>query len=144
MSLGPADKIVGAAIVTDEYNQILVVTEKGFGKRSTIDEYRLQGRGGSGVKTLNVTDKNGALVALKSVNDMQDLIITTDKGVIIRMHISDISQTGRATQGVKLIRLKDDQSIATVAVVAHQEEENGEDVASQDLQNTINKEEVSE
>ena len=144
MSLGPADKIVGAAIVTDEYNQILVVTEKGFGKRSTIDEYRLQGRGGSGVKTLNVTDKNGALVALKSVNDMQDLIITTDKGVIIRMHISDISQTGRATQGVKLIRLKDDQSIATVAVVAHQEEENGEDVASQDLQNTINKEDVSE
>ena len=144
MSLGPADKIVGAAIVTDEYNQILVVTEKGFGKRSTIDEYRLQGRGGSGVKTLNVTDKNGALVALKSVNDMQDLIITTDKGVIIRMHISDISQTGRATQGVKLIRLKDDQSIATVAVVAHQEEENSEDVASQDLQNTINKEEVSE
>ena len=144
MSLGPADKIVGAAIVTDEYNQILVVTEKGFGKRSTIDEYRLQGRGGSGVKTLNVTDKNGVLVALKSVNDMQDLIITTDKGVIIRMHISDISQTGRATQGVKLIRLKDDQSIATVAVVAHQEEENGEDVASQDLQNTINKEEVSE
>ncbi len=123
MMLQPGDKIVGMAVITEEKNEVLVVTEKGFGKRSTIDEYRIQGRGGSGVKALNVTDKNGKLVALKSVSDQEDLIITTDKGVVIRMHIADISQTGRATQGVKLIRLKDDQSIATVAAVSRQEDE---------------------
>lgn len=126
MMIQPGEKIIGMAVVTEEKNEILVVTEKGFGKRSTIEEYRIQGRGGAGVKALNVTDKNGALVALKSVSDQEDLIITTDKGVVIRMHIADISQTGRATQGVKLIRLKDDQAIATVAVVDRQEEEPAE------------------
>lgn len=127
MALQPGDSIIGMAVVTEEKNEILVVTEKGYGKRSTVNEYRIQGRGGSGVKALNVTDKNGRLSALRSVSDQEDLIITTDKGVVIRMHIADISQTGRATQGVKLIRLKDDQSIATIAVVARQEEEPQED-----------------
>jgi len=123
MAISSNDEIVGAAVVTEEKNEILVVTEKGFGKRSTIDEYRLQGRGGSGVKALNVTERNGKLVALKSVCDKDDLIITTDRGIVIRMHVSDISQTGRATQGVKLINLKADQNIATVAVVARHEED---------------------
>lgn len=88
-----------------------------------VDEYRLQGRGGMGVKALHVTDKNGALVTLRSVNDQEDLIITTDRGMIIRMHLADISETGRNTQGVKLIRLKEDHSIANIVLVKRQEEE---------------------
>ena len=123
MSIGDDDKIVGMAVITEEKNEILVVTEKGYGKRSDINDYRLQGRGGSGVKTLNVTDKNGKLVTLKSVAITDDLLITTDKGVIIRMHVDSISQTGRATQGVILIKLKNNQSISTVAVVEHQDDD---------------------
>ena len=117
MTLGDDDIIVGMAVVTEAKKEVLVITEKGFGKRSEADEYRLQGRGGMGVKALNVTDKNGNLVTLRSVSINDDLIITTDKGMVIRMHVEDISQTGRATQGVKVIRLKDNHNIATVAIV---------------------------
>ena len=122
MELPNNDKLVGMAVIKPEQNQILVITEKGYGKRSDIEEYRLQTRGGMGVKTLNVTDKNGKLVTLRSVSENNDLIITTDKGVIIRMHVSDISQTGRNTQGVILIKLKDEQSISSIAIVDRQEE----------------------
>ena len=111
------------AVVTEEKNEILVVTEKGFGKRSLIEDYRIQGRGGMGVKTVNVTEKNGKLNTLTSVSANDDLIITTTKGIVIRMHVASISQTGRNTQGVILMKLKDDNKIATIAVVAHQEEE---------------------
>ena len=123
MSLEENDKIVGMAVVTEEKNEVLVVTEKGYGKRSEAKEYRLQGRGGMGVKALNITEKNGNLVALKSVSENDDLLITTDRGVVIRMHVSDISQTGRATQGVILFKVKQDQSIATVAVFERENEE---------------------
>ena len=123
MSLGNEDYIVGMAVVTEEQNEILVITEKGFGKRSTISEYRLQGRGGSGVKTVNVTEKNGKLVGLRSVSEADDLVITTDRGMVIRMHIDAISQTSRNTQGVILLKLKENQSIATVAVINRQEDE---------------------
>ena len=111
------------AVVTDEKNEILVVTEKGFGKRSLIDDYRIQIRGGMGVKTVNVTEKNGRLNTLTSVSENNDLIITTTRGVVIRMHVSDISQTGRNTQGVILMKLKDDNKIATIAVVDRQDDE---------------------
>ena len=117
ISLNEGDKVVGAAVITEEADEVLVVTAKGYGKRSHIDEYRLQSRGGSGVKALNITEKNGSLVALKSVSANNDLLITTDRGVVIRMHVSDISQTGRATQGVILFKVKENQNIATVAVV---------------------------
>ena len=117
------DYVVGVALVSDDSNEILVITEKGYGKRSDASSYRLQSRGGMGVKALNVTEKNGRLVALKSVSDDKDLIITTDKGMVIRMHIKDISLLGRASQGVKLIRLKDDHSISTVAIVEENQEE---------------------
>ncbi|MBQ3253832.1 MAG: DNA gyrase subunit A [Acholeplasmatales bacterium] len=123
MLLGEDDYIVGAAVVTEEKNEILVVSTKGFGKRSTIDEYRLQNRGGSGVKAMNTTDKNGNLTCLTSVSLDNDLIITTDRGVVIRMHVSDISQTGRNTQGVILVKIKDNQNIATIAVVDKEEDE---------------------
>ena len=117
------ESVVGMAVVTDEKNEILVVTEKGFGKRSLIDDYRIQIRGGMGVKTVNVTEKNGRLNTLTSVSENNDLIITTTRGVVIRMHVSDISQTGRNTQGVILMKLKDDNKIATIAVVDRQDDE---------------------
>ncbi|MDE7213844.1 MAG: DNA gyrase subunit A, partial [Anaeroplasmataceae bacterium] len=123
IALAKKDYLVGMAIVTDEKNEVLIVTEKGYGKRSTAEEYRVQGRGGMGVKAFNVTAKNGKLVALRSVNPNLDLIITTDKGVIIRMHIDKISLAGRNTQGVILIKLKGDQSIANTAIVDRQPDE---------------------
>lgn len=120
MRFDSEDRIIGMAIAKPE-TEILVLTEKGFGKRSSIEEYRLQGRGGQGVKTVNVTEKNGKLTALRSVDETKDLIITTDKGVVIRIHASEISQTGRSTQGVRLIRLKDEQKISTIAIVDREE-----------------------
>ncbi len=127
MQLLKRDKLVGMAVVTKEQNEILVVTEKGFGKRTNADEYRLQTRGGMGVKALNVTAKNGKLVALRSVNENNDLIITTDRGVVIRMHVDNISHAGRATQGVILIKIKQDQNIATIAIVDRQADEEVEE-----------------
>ncbi|MDE7095834.1 MAG: DNA gyrase subunit A, partial [Anaeroplasmataceae bacterium] len=128
IALSKKDFLVGMAIVTEEKNEVLIVTEKGYGKRSTADEYRVQGRGGMGVKAFNVTAKNGKLVALRSVNPDLDLIITTDKGVIIRMHIDKISLAGRNTQGVILIKLKGDQSIANTAIVDRQADEDEENL----------------
>ena len=110
---------VGMEMVTMN-QEILVVTENGFGKRTSIQEYRKTKRGGKGVKTLTITEKNGTLVAMKAVNGDEDLLIVTNKGVIIRTPIHQISQTGRATQGVKLIRLTDDQLVSSVAVVEHE------------------------
>lgn len=123
MKLNEGDELVGMAVVRDDVKDILVVTEKGYGKRTDADEYRLQTRGGMGVKTLNITDKNGRLASLSAVNDDLDLIATTNKGVTIRMHCADISQTGRAAQGVKLIRLRDDQHVSSIAIVEREDDE---------------------
>lgn len=123
MKLNEGDELVGMAVVRDDVKDILVVTEKGYGKRTDADEYRLQTRGGMGVKTLNITDKNGRLASLHAVNDDLDLIATTNKGVTIRMHCADISQTGRAAQGVKLIRLRDDQHVSSIAIVEREDDE---------------------
>ena len=148
MRLADDDYLVGAACVTEEQKEILVVTSKGFGKRSTIDEYRIQGRGGQGVKALNTTERNGKLIALTSVSENNDLIITTDKGMVIRMHVSDISETGRNAQGVILVRLKDTHSIATIAVVDREEDEpelvEGAEVKAEEEVADTNTEEVSE
>jgi DNA gyrase subunit A len=103
---------------------ILVVSEKGMGKRSALDEYRTQGRGGKGIKTMNVTAKTGHLVAIKTVTDSDDLMITTTSGVTIRTAADELRVMGRATQGVKLIRLDEGDDIADVAVVASAVEEN--------------------
>lgn len=123
MKLNEGDELVGMAVVRDDVKDILVVTEKGYGKRTDADEYRLQTRGGMGVKTLNITAKNGRLASLRAVNDDLDLIATTNKGVTIRMHCADISQTGRAAQGVKLIRLRDDQHVSSIAIVEREDDE---------------------
>ena len=113
--------VVGAEIIHDNA-EILIVTEKGYGKRTNIDEYRLTHRGSKGVKALNVTEKNGAMIALKTVSGDEDLIIITDSGVLMRMSLEQVSTLKRATQGVRLINLKDNQKVATVALVEKTEE----------------------
>ncbi|MBE0700137.1 MAG: DNA gyrase subunit A [Acholeplasmataceae bacterium] len=123
MNIGPKDEVVGAAVIENEQQEILVITEKGFGKRTIVGEYRRQARGGKGVKTVNVTEKNGRLSTLRAVNDDQDLIVVSDKGVVIRTHVDQISQTKRATQGVRIIKLRPDHKVATIALVPRQEEE---------------------
>ena len=117
------DEVVGMVSVNDMDTNILVVSENGFGKRSDLDDYRITNRGGKGVKTISITDKTGSLVTLKSVNDHDDLMIINKSGIAIRMEVSDLRVMGRATQGVKLINLREDDSIAAVAKVMKDEEE---------------------
>lgn len=116
---------VGMEIATSG-QEILVVTEKGYGKRTKIEEYRMTHRGSKGVKALNITEKNGNIVSFKAVHGDEDLMIITDNGIIIRLLIDQISSTGRVAQGVKLINLKDEQRVSTVAIVKKEfnEEEN--------------------
>ncbi len=125
-------KVVGAEVV-DKDSQVLVVTERGYGKKTPVVEYRLTHRGSKGVKGLNITEKNGNMVALKSVSDDVDLMIITDGGVIMRMPMNQVSTLRRATQGVRLIHLKDENKVSTVAVVEKQEEleENEKDEISE-------------
>ncbi len=130
---GPKDEVIGMVSVAAEDKEnitVLVVSEKGFGKRTFLvdpeskeDVYRVTGRGGKGVKTLNVTEKTGALIAIKKVTDENDLMIILKTGVAIRLALMNLRVTGRATQGVKLIKMGNKDEIASVAVVEHEEEE---------------------
>ena len=114
--------------IAESGQQILVVTEKGFGKRTDLEEYRMTHRGSKGVKALNVTEKNGNIVSFKTVHGDEDLMIITNSGIIIRLPLEQISSTGRVAQGVRLINLKDDQKVSSVATVNKEEvEENLED-----------------
>ena len=117
------DEVVGMIAVESTDATILVVSEKGYGKRTDIDDYRITNRGGKGVKTINVTEKTGDLVAIKSVTDADDLMIINKSGIIIRIAVSELRVMGRATQGVKLITLKGNDEIASVARIDHEEEE---------------------
>ncbi|PRP66870.1 DNA gyrase subunit A [Nonlabens agnitus] len=118
------DEVIGMVAVNDMDSEILVVSEKGYGKRSSLEDYRETNRGGKGVKTISVTAKTGGLVALKNVTDDDDLMIINKSGVAIRINVSDLRVMGRATQGVRLINLKGDDSIAAVAKVANEDDEN--------------------
>ncbi|RYJ42458.1 DNA gyrase subunit A [Flavobacterium beibuense] len=120
------DEVIGMISVNDMNSEILVVSEKGYGKRSSLEDYRITNRGGKGVKTLNITDKTGKLVAINNVTDADDLMIINKSGLTIRMQVSDLRVMGRATQGVRLINIKGNDSIAAVAKVMREEE--GEDV----------------
>lgn len=120
------DGICVGCEVTDKTEQILVVTEKGYGKRTNIEEYRQTHRGSKGVKALNITDKNGNIVSFKIVNQTEDLMIITNNGIIIRLPIDQISITGRVAQGVKLINLKEEQNVSTVAIISKEELESVE------------------
>ena len=120
------DKVVGMITVNTEEESVLVVSEKGYGKRSAVADYRITNRGGKGVKTLNITDKTGKLIALKVVTDDDDLMIINKSGIAIRMACANLRVMGRATQGVKLINLKGNDEIASVAKVDREEEVEGE------------------
>jgi DNA gyrase subunit A len=120
------DEVVGMISIDNPETTVLVVSEKGYGKRTDIDDYRVTNRGGKGVKTLNITDKTGKLVAIKGVTDKEDLMIINKSGIIIRIAISELRTMGRATQGVRLITLKENDEIASVAKIEHDEEEDVE------------------
>ncbi|MBC1435436.1 DNA gyrase subunit A [Listeria rocourtiae] len=125
------DEVVGMEILEDD-EKVLVVTENGYGKQTLASQYPLRNRGGMGVKTINITEKNGNLVALKTVTGEEDLMLMTIGGVLIRFSVGDISQTGRSAMGVKLIRLDEDEFVATVAKVPKEEEEEFVDEESAD------------
>ena len=127
---GEEDKVVGMICISREDANLLVVSEKGYGKRSSIDDYRITKRGGKGVKTINITEKTGKLVAIKEVIDTDDLMIINKSGITIRMAVEDLRVMGRATQGVKLIRLNDNDAISSVEKIERievDEEDNDED-----------------
>ena len=127
------DEVVGMVSVNDMDTNILVVSENGFGKRSNLDDYRITNRGGKGVKTISITDKTGTLVTIKNVTDQDDLMIINKSGIAIRMAVSDLRVMGRATQGVKLINLREDDSIAAVAKVMKDDDE-VEDISDIDVE----------
>ena len=116
VNLREGDKVVGASVVTDQ-DEVLIITEKGYGKRTMASEYPTKGRGGKGIKTANITEKNGPLAGLLTVKGYEDLMIITDTGVMIRTSVGNISQTGRSTQGVKVMRLDQDAKIVTFTTV---------------------------
>ena len=128
MNVGAHESVVGVAFAENEKQEVLVITEKGYGKRTEVSEYRNQNRGGKGVKTLQVKEKNGNLKNLKIVDDSKDLIVVTDKGVVIRTRINQIASLKRVTQGVKIIRLKGEQKVSTIAVVPVNEIEENQDL----------------
>ncbi len=132
---GADDRVVGMVCVNREEANLLVVSENGYGKRSSIEDYRITKRGGKGVKTLNITDKTGQLVAIKEVVDTDDLMIINKSGITIRMAISGLRVMGRATQGVRLIKLNDGDQISSVEKIERiegEENENEEDIASEE------------
>lgn len=128
VNLRDGDKVVGASVITDQ-DEVLVITEKGYGKRTMAGEYPTKGRGGKGIKTANITEKNGPLAGLLTVKGDEDLMIITDTGVMIRTGVANISQTGRSTQGVKVMRLDQDAKIVTFTTV--QADEKDEEVVEE-------------
>lgn len=134
VSLQGTDEVIGMVCVNDnEKRDILVVSEKGYGKRSDLEDYRTTNRGGKGVKTINITDKTGKLIAIKGVTDTEDLMIINRSGLTIRLSVAGVRLAGRATQGVKLINLKSNDSIAAVARIEAEDDlpnENGEETTN--------------
>ena len=142
---GKNDEVIGMICIKNTEKTILVVSEKGYGKRSEIDDYRVTNRGGKGVKTINITPKTGALIAIKEVTDFDQLMIINKSGIAIRMGMEEVRVMGRATQGVRLIRIEDGDEIAAVAKIELEEgedvgmdEENGEELEGQEPQENGN------
>jgi DNA gyrase subunit A len=146
------DEVVGMVCIDNMESSVLVVSENGYGKRSDVEDYRITNRGGKGVKTINITEKTGSLITLKNVTDADDLMVINKSGITIRIGVDTLRVMGRATQGVKIIRLRDNDSIASVAKVSKFEEdedvllENEENVVenSQTLENEISSEEKTD
>ena len=142
------DEVIGMIAINDDETDVLVVSENGYGKRSTIEDYRMTNRGGKGVKTINVTEKTGNLVAIKNVSDADDLMIINKSGIAIRMAVEDLRVMGRATQGVRLIKVREEDAIAAVAKVMHDEDdvdvdENGEPISDEENGTTLDTNETN-
>ncbi len=134
INIAADDRVIGMICISDQEETVLVVSEKGYGKRSKLEDYRITNRGGKGVKTLNVTEKTGKLISIKNVKDTDHLMIINRSGLTIRVAVSTIRVSGRATQGVKLINIKGKDSIAAVAKVAISDDTNGDEtVNTEDL-----------
>ncbi|GMA69905.1 DNA gyrase subunit A [Leuconostoc litchii] len=118
--LREGDLVVGSDVLQSDHN-VLIITEKGYGKQTPVSEYPIKGRGGKGIKTANITEKNGPLAGMTIVSGVEDIMVTTTQGVMIRFNVDSVSQTGRSTLGVRLIRLEDDAKVATLAKVEHEE-----------------------
>ena len=142
LSEDPKDEVIGMVCLEDQDHDILVVSEKGYGKRSDVEGYRITNRGGKGVKTINITDKTGQLIAIKEVIDADDLMIINKSGIAIRMRVTDMRVMGRATQGVRVINLKEGDSIASVTKV--QGYENGDENGGEGGQETSVDSDVTE
>ncbi|GAA4356948.1 DNA gyrase subunit A [Hymenobacter saemangeumensis] len=125
----PGNRVVGMVCVADSNQELLVVSENGFGKRSELSEYRVTNRGGKGVRAMKITEKTGSLVAIKDVNDSDDLMIINKSGITIRLRMSELRTIGRATQGVRLIKISGNDEISSVAKVAADEKEEGQELA---------------
>ena len=125
------DYVIGASVLKPD-SHVFVISEKGYGKQTAAAEYPIKGRGGKGIKTVNVTAKNGPLAGLTTVDGDEDIMLVTNKGVMIRFSVADVSETGRATLGVHLIRLNDDTAVATMAKVAKEDETDSDDTTATD------------
>ena len=123
------DYVVGVSVITPD-SEVLVITENGYGKRTAGSEYPVKGRGGKGIKTANITAKNGPLAGLTTVKGDEDIMLVTNKGVIIRFNVASVSQTGRATLGVRLMKLENDAKVVTMAAVEAETEETDESPVS--------------
>ena len=137
------DEVIGMVSVNDMESNILVVSSNGYGKRSKLEDYRVTNRGGKGVKTISITDKTGNLVSIKNVNDSNGLMIINKSGIAIRMAVKDLRVMGRATQGVKLINIKEGDSIAAVAKVIHEQEDENQEII-EDAENDSSSEEIND
>ena len=138
-------RVIG--MTTDfEGQYILSVTEKGYGKKSKLEDYRMTNRGGKGVKTVQVTDKNGPLVFLRAVNGDEDCLIMTNEGIVIRISLEKVSVYSRNTQGVKLISVEDSQSVSTVAIVykSEDDEETEDEAGNSELNSTVETDETGD
>lgn len=134
------DYVIGSAVLKED-QEVLVITEKGYGKRTKAADYPVKGRGGKGIKTANITDKNGQLAGLATVNGDEDILLITDKGVIIRFNVASVSQTGRATLGVRLMKMEENTKVVTMAVVENEAVEAEEEAAETVETNTEEKSE---
>ena len=128
--LRPDDYVVGSAILAPD-SKVLVVSEKGYGKQTPASEYAIKGRGIKGVKTLNITEKNGPVAGLTTVKGGEDLLVITDEGVIIRFNTDDVSETGRATMGVRLMKLDKDAMVSAMTKVEPEDDEDEDEDDSQ-------------
>ena len=124
------DYVVGASVIKED-SEVLVITENGYGKRTKGSEYPIKGRGGKGIKTANITAKNGPLAGLTTVSGKEDIMLITDKGVIIRFNVETVSQTGRATLGVRLMKMENGAKVVTMATVDPEVSETEEEISSE-------------